>query len=519
VRAFCILLALCVPLFGGPQDISGDGVADWSGVTLHDTDGDGCFDPPGPFPPSGPVPRSDTLLFEKAWDSGTVLNNQWDACCGWFDGDSLLDILGHHWNPNQLHVFESDGAGGYEHVWVQTESLPPGSYGAVTAGDPDDDGAVELLGGDVSTLGKVVLFENSGDDTWADPHVLFQARDRLRALRVADTNRNDTNEVVAVTGTTGGGHVLIYEHSGAPGEHAYRLLYDYETVSYVFNGAVGDADNDGYPEVLLGVGGMHGYPMYIRRIVYDPVGRSYSHHLFESSVTGLHLTPLAADTDSSGSNELVVGSSGDYGQVHVFKYAGGDTFDPVWSSQMTTPGNVIAAGAGSFEGFPGAVVFAAPFGGAVWGLAWDGSAYGAVGYCSPGTGAAIRSVDVSSDSGPGADWCNQLVLAESAPADYVSVWRRLPGTGTLEPAGPVPASRLRFGPNPSRGPVRLEPGEPVVSARVFDATGRLVRLLRPDGVLSWDRRDARGVTVPAGVYLLEVASERGTSRARLVLLD
>ena len=92
-------------------------------------------------------------------------------------------------------------------------------------------------------------------------------------------------------------------------------------------------------------------------------------------------------------------------------------------------------------------------------------------------------------------------------------------TGTLEPRGPVPVPCLRVEPNPARGPVRLEAGGPASSARVFDASGRLVRVLRAAGGLSWDRRDERGRTVPAGVYLLEVATERGTSRARLVLLD
>ncbi len=504
----------------GVRDLDGDGIADRTGTALVDADHDGSFDAPfPPVPARDPQRPADSLEFSKVWDSGPILNNQWDACCGHFDGDTLLDLLGHTWSPNKLHVFESDGAGGYDHVWEQTESLPPGSYGAVTAGDPDDDGDVEILGGDVSTLGKVVLFENTGDDSWGEPHVLFQVRDRLRDIFITDTNRNDTNEVVVVTGASGGGHVFIYEHSGPPGDHSYRLLYEYETVSYVFNGEVGDADNDGYPEVLLGIGGWHGFPMYIRRIVYDPGTRSYSHHMFESSVIGLHLSPMAADTDSSGSNELVVGSSGDCGQVHIFKHAGGDTFLPVWSSSMTTPGNVIAVGAGRFEDYPGAVVFAAPFDGAVYGHAWDDTAYHRVSYFDPGTGSAIRSVDVGADPDAGSGLCNQLLLAESGPADYASVYRREHpiGTAASPPAGVRPAVRVL--PNPARGPARLEAGTPVSAARLYDAGGMLVRALVPGERPVWDLRDGNGDRVPAGVYHALVTTERGTSRVRLVVLD
>jgi len=471
MKLVSIALLVALSLGIAAQDTDADGRPDWSGQALTDTDNDGSFDGPGST--TSQVCLSDTLALSQVWTSGSVLNNQWDAYCGYFDDDSLLDVLGHHWNPNKLHVFESDGAGGYDHVWEQTESLPPGSYCTVTAGDPDDDGKLELLGGEVSTLGKVVIFENVADDSWAQPYCGIRMQgERVRTVRVADTNGNDTNEVIVVTGdATEGGKVAIFEHTGAPGVHAYTKIYEYTTVSYLFQAEVGDADNDGHPEILLGVGGMHGFPMNIRRIVYDPGTRTYSHHMFTSGVIGLPIAPIACRFDSAQGNLLVVGSSGDQcGQVQVFRYTQADTFKPVWTSSMTTPGNVIAVAPALFAAFDRPLFFCAPFGGAVYGFAKDDSGFHCVSYFNPGTGSAIRSIDY------GLDVRDELILAESAPADYISVYRRDQVGAVAEQAALSPA-RLRVTPNPARRgtaiSLQLTADSPTTLA-VFDALGRRI---------------------------------------------
>ncbi|MFO7651207.1 MAG: hypothetical protein R6X13_07725 [bacterium] len=500
-----IALALALLCALAPcADLDGDGIAD-TPLVLTDPENDGCF---GIARPAGGASLSDSIEFRRAWDSGTWLNNQWGADAGFLDGDTLLDILGMHFSPNQLHVFESDGVGGFDHVWAQTESMPPGSYGALCHGDPDRDGAVEILGGDVSTLGKVVLLENVADDSWALPRVLFQARLRLRAIRIADTNGNDTAEIILFCGSTDGGKVQVWEHDGAPGVHSYRLLYEYTTVSYLFNGEVGDADNDGYPEMLLGIGGMHGFPMYMRRLVYDPQSRTYSHHMYEHpEVVGLHIAPHVADFDTNGQKELAVGSSGaDNGQVHVFECVGGDTFQRLWTSSMTTTGNVITVTAGRFEGRGRPLLFAAPFGGAVYGFARDDTAFHGVScFTTPGP---VRSMTHVRDRVTGAG-CDQLVLAENG-SEQAAVWRAYDLQAVDEAAGPA-VRQLRIGPSPARTAVRVGGSGPVL---VCDACGRVVRRLGADAA-SWDLRDDAGRRVRAGVY----AVRRGPASARLVVAD
>jgi hypothetical protein len=495
---------------GAAYDTDGDGVLDYQAGVLRDDNCDGSLD----FGlPGQAQPVSDSLEFGLAWTSGSELNNQWDAACGDFDNDARLEILGHHFNPNELHVFESDGSGGYQPVWQQTESLPPASYVTVTAGDPDDDGDIELLGGDCSTLGKVVVFELTGADTWGQPYAFSAAwNERIRTVRVGDTDQDDTNEIIVVTGNTDGGGVYIFEHTGAPGVPGYALTYHYATVSYLFQAEIGDADNDGYPEVLIGVGGMHGYPMYIRRIVYDPGSRSYSHKLFESSVIGLHISPLACDVDSSGFNELVVGSSGaPDGQMHVFKYSGNDTFQPVWSSGFASGGNIIAVQAAQFEGFPRPIVFGASFAGSVYGIIRDETAFHVVGYINPGTGSAIRSIDA------GRDVRDELVLAESAPADYVSVFRRLPGQGVFERSGPARQAGLHVAPNPVRGSARIFAESELRDVELYDCQGRRKSARVQDIPDGSARYELNAGSLAPGIYIVRARTAQGIVSARFAV--
>ncbi|MEO5988281.1 MAG: FlgD immunoglobulin-like domain containing protein, partial [Candidatus Eisenbacteria bacterium] len=82
-------------------------------------------------------------------------------------------------------------------------------------------------------------------------------------------------------------------------------------------------------------------------------------------------------------------------------------------------------------------------------------------------------------------------------------------------------------PNPFRGTVSfalLLPGAGSVRVDVLDVSGRRVRTLMAEQAtagsrsLVWDGRDARGASLPAGVYLVRAQSGATVSSRRVVLL-
>jgi hypothetical protein len=99
-------------------------------------------------------------------------------------------------------------------------------------------------------------------------------------------------------------------------------------------------------------------------------------------------------------------------------------------------------------------------------------------------------------------------------------------TTGVTPGGAGGHGALRAEPNPAAGHVRfvsVDDREAWTTCDVLDLQGRVVRRLGPvwlaaRGALEWDRTDARGVRVPAGVYLVRVQRGAETAESRLVLL-
>ena len=102
---------------------------------------------------------------------------------------------------------------------------------------------------------------------------------------------------------------------------------------------------------------------------------------------------------------------------------------------------------------------------------------------------------------------------------------------TVDVPGEAPGigARLRLSAesNPSRGCVALRvetDGAGVASLEVHDTAGRLVRLLssgwHEGGArrVVWDGMDARGRTVPAGIYLVTLKSGSRSAPIRVTLL-
>jgi hypothetical protein len=491
---------------------------------LGDRDGDGRLEralrAAPPAPAQAPAELTD-MVFQLAWDSGSILSNVLCVEAGDADRDGLFDLAGTHFAPNVIHLFEADGAGSYTETWNSAAATPPASYRDLVFADTDGDGLGEILGGEVSTLGKVMLFEQGASgfeflhDTVRETD-LTGAR-RLRSVLVGDTDQDGRQEIVVATGGSNptSGLVGIWEHSGAIGDNTYTRVYTYTTVSYLFRAALGDADNDGYPEIVLGLGGLGGHPLVIRRLEYDPGAGTWVHHQQTTGIVGLPLAPHVADLDGDGDRELAYGSAAGGGFVVVFEHTGAETFAPVFVSGEVLGGNVLTLDTHATT-VPATMSLAAgSFGGdvAIWSYDAGSGTYQQTASLF-GLGAAVEQLALEDD---GADGFEELVLALSGGVDQVQVYRREDSVGVPD-AGPVAAAsaRLVAAPNPCRAGARLALDGVVDGGgargdallRIVDVHGRLVRQLAlGTSGTRWDARDLAGERVASGVYwvMLETA--------------
>jgi hypothetical protein len=533
-RTLGLLLALLPATAGAAGDrafdLDGDGTADLAlpagldpASYPDDRDGDGTLELGGPGAPAtagAPAAVLPELDFQLVWDSGTTLSNVLGVEAGDADLDGAFDLAGAHFNPNVIYLYEADGQGGYAEVWNSAAlAAPPGSYCDFAFADTDGDGLGEIFGAEVSTLGKVMLFEESGGGGFAFVHDTIRESDpvggrRLRKVLVSDTDLDGRLEVIVVAGgsaPSSSGLVSIWEHSGTVGQNVYTRVYAYTTVSYVFSGALGDSDNDGRPEVVLGLGGFGGFPINIRRIEYDPGQGTWVHTIFTSNVIGLPVGPHVADLDQDGAEELAYGSAG---TIEIFESTGENAYAARFTTAEPLNGNVLEITSRTLS-VPGTRTIAAgSFGGdlALWGYdsgldTWDQV------YSAPAIGGPIRGLVMADD---GEDGFEELVPAVDA-ANQVRVYRRIPAALGARSGAPPARAGLAAAPNPVAAFTRLTAGPTVARLAIHDASGRLVRRLdAAGGSAVWDARDEAGRAVARGVYWVR-AEDDGAALPLLVV--
>jgi len=162
----------------------------------------------------------------------------------------------------------------------------------------------------------------------------------------------------------------------------------------------------------------------------------------------------------------------------------------------------------------------------------------------PGSTYTVWRLDSPAGSYRAITSANLLCLGECVAWDSEAIPGRieyyrfdlLPPGGGLVTYGPyavaIPRQALavRLTPNPSRAATRIDltvPGDPSgapasASVRILDPQGRAIRALHRGPVpraglaLAWDGRDEGGRPASPGIYLVHVASARGTTTARLI---
>jgi hypothetical protein len=264
--------------------------------------------------------------YEKAWDSGDIISNPvFDVAVGDTDGDGKSEIIAADFSLSggaKVYVFENTGDNSYQLIWDSGTALTM-RINRVAIGDQDSDGNLEIIVTETYDLlpqnAKVHVFENTGDNNYQEVWNSGSDLDGMgnTALFLGDADNDGKREILIGAGAHWSVcRLRVYENTG---DNAYQEVWNSgnTTGDSVAEGAVADTDGDGKREIIVGSGG-------IERVVrvFETIGDN-SYQLV-TTISGFGKSPQAAigDQDGDGNMEIIVGSHEGEWAVRVFEHNG-----------------------------------------------------------------------------------------------------------------------------------------------------------------------------------------------------
>jgi len=407
------------------------------------------------------------------------------------------------------HIFENRGNNQNELVWNRFRL---GAF-LFAFGDFDLDGRKEFVTADLGSLGRVSVYENTGDDQY---EMTFQDTVRLpNGLDVFSGNDLDQDGkpeffvAFAVVGATF--YLYMWE---ATGNNTYqRTLVDQKTipVSYTTGrrSKCGDLDGDGIEELVWAT------PTYL--FVYKATGNNQFQQVwqwYQDHGTDECLVVNIFDMNKNGYNEIVVGGSGktsifEVEAVKVLRPNGGENFSG-GSQEIIRWQTFYPPRCDSLS-----IFFSSD----------NGRTYETIATGIPGTDTSYLWTvpNISSDS------CKVKVIAYGPGWQYDesdNVFSIAP-VGIEERKIFAPQKfNLTVQPNLIKGNANIKlsiPEETEISLIVSDISGKKVKTIiqkdvRPGNYkISWDGNDDSNKRLPSGVYFL-ILKSRGKEVIRKALL-
>jgi hypothetical protein len=306
---------------------------------------------------------SSSQLFTQVWSTSDYLESTKYHLATNLDGDSEIELVIADYNgtfPDDiatLHVLEASGDNSFTERWSFHGG--PRIWTAMAAGDPDQDGEVELavgkLGGlyglDEWALPTVYIFASSGNDSYYLEDIINVAVDNpgmtaLEALELADINQDGHLDIVVgikdwetLFSLTKGSQIVAYTYNVATGN--YEPIFSYVKVAYEYLTAMttGDSDNDGNQEVIF----IERVATTLKVIEYE--GGQF---IFKEPDTGIQRGVAMAvrvtdlDEDCQAEVLLGMGSGSSDSRLTVLESPANDTYQPDWRSEISA-GNTILA--------------------------------------------------------------------------------------------------------------------------------------------------------------------------------
>ncbi len=470
--------------------------------------------------------NSPVLQFTSMWQSPAgSFTNCWDGLIGYFDSDTLLDIAGFTFSPAKFYIYEQSSSNPNNFTQVaEFIKAEGGSYGPITLGDTDGDGKLELITADVLGIARVYIYECDGDNTYTSQPTFSHPSNSEggQGIFTGDMNHNGKKEIIVLRGTSGGGEVNIWEHSGAVGTNSYTKIYTYTTVSYIFGkGGFGDSDNDGWDEVLLGLGGIPTFNTFIRRIEFDSVSSTFQHQIFEAPSIGLPSSYKVYDLDNDGIKELfMTGNSNSRAACYIFRSNGANSYVKVDSIfENADNNNMLSCDIKTLTGNSTPTLLLGSFNGRIYIYQYNGTTF-------------IK--DYENLSYPGAAIRRVYWLPTSTYDGYFNTWSGTNADGTFYvfkrdiPLGinnneyPVNFSLNQNYPNPFNPVTKIHfeiPVESNVLLSIYDLSGKLVKTLISNNMHQGGFDiDLNASDLSSGVYFYTLTTNAGTLTRKMILI-
>jgi hypothetical protein len=433
---------------------------------------------------------------------------------GDLDDDPLLDV-----------VVANHGSGDLSIVWDPagpnpTETRIPigGQPRRVATGDLNGDGREDIAVGLEGSPTPVVLLFNRGHGAFDPPAPLGSSGVFPDALWVGDLDGDADRDLVLASAPSD--QVVVFLNDGAGG--FTETAYPTDTApSYPSDLAVGDADDDGDPDLLVTASLSPQPPVLLRNLGSG----AFAPYVTFTGIIVDFVSAAVGDLAADGSADLILLNFGN-STLAVFRHQGAGTYGGPTSFPIgatTQPGGLVRLGDLDLDGRLDAAVGLALQNPAIPVLIGDGTGGFSAPALVPAGAGGINGITLADLDADG-----DLDLAATASGQDILITLDNLSAGSAGLPSPSAAAGFflaRPAPNPGRTPAIAFnlPRSARVRLTVYDAAGRTVaRLLdgdQPAGrhEVEWPGTLAGAAAAPAGVYYLRLVAGGQSTVQKLVL--